>query len=107
MDALVGDALRSYSRYWLETFRLPKMDNAEVVARVDATAIGVEHLDAALDRGRGAVVALPHMGNWDVAGLWLVDHTARSPPSPSGSSRNRSSTASSSTGRGSAWRSCR
>ena len=24
MDALVGDALRSYSRYWLETFRLPR-----------------------------------------------------------------------------------
>ena len=29
MDQLVGDALRSYSRYWLETFRLPKMDIAE------------------------------------------------------------------------------
>ncbi len=75
MDALVGAALRSYSRYWLETFRLPKMDKQDIAARVDTTTIGVEHLDAALEQGRGAVVALPHMGNWDVAGMWLVHHT--------------------------------
>jgi KDO2-lipid IV(A) lauroyltransferase len=30
-------------------------------------------LDAALERGGGAVVALPHQGNWDVAGLWVVE----------------------------------
>ena len=53
MDALVGDALRSYSRYWLETFRLPKMDKREVAERVDANTIGAEHLDAALDAGQG------------------------------------------------------
>lgn len=70
MDRLVGDALRSYARYWLETFRLPKMAPADLLARIDAT--GAEHLAAALDRGRGAVVALPHQGNWDVAGVWLV-----------------------------------
>ena len=29
LDRLVGDALRSYSRYWLETFRLPEMDHAD------------------------------------------------------------------------------
>ncbi|MDQ6849536.1 MAG: phosphatidylinositol mannoside acyltransferase, partial [Actinomycetota bacterium] len=61
---------RSYARYWLETFRLPKMAPADLLARIDAT--GAEHLAAALDRGRGAVVALPHQGNWDVAGVWLV-----------------------------------
>src|SRR3954452_15023749 len=26
MDALVGEALRSYARYWLQTFRLQAMD---------------------------------------------------------------------------------
>jgi phosphatidylinositol dimannoside acyltransferase len=73
LDELVGDALRSYARYWLETFRLPKMDHGDVVARVDANAEGSEHLDAAMAAGRGAIIVLPHMGNWDVSGLWFVD----------------------------------
>src|SRR5699024_9421729 len=30
--------------------------------------------DAAMDAGKGAVLVLPHSGNWDVAGVWLV-HT--------------------------------
>ncbi len=33
---------------------------------------GDEHLDAALASGRGAVMALPHSGNWDMAGVWLA-----------------------------------
>ena len=72
MDQLVGDALRSYSRYWLETFRLPKMDVAEVAAKADANTVGREYIEMALDAGKGAVLALPHQGNWDVAGVWLV-----------------------------------
>ncbi|TAM93483.1 MAG: phosphatidylinositol mannoside acyltransferase [Jatrophihabitans sp.] len=75
MDALVGEALRSYARYWMETFRLPRMPVAEVAARAGAGTLGKEHLDAALAAGRGAVVALPHQGNWDVAGIWLVAHS--------------------------------
>ncbi|MEO8889706.1 MAG: phosphatidylinositol mannoside acyltransferase [Jatrophihabitantaceae bacterium] len=75
MDQLVGDALRSYSRYWLETFRLPKMDLVDVVARTDVHTTGRENLDAALAAGRGAIVALPHQGNWDVAGAWLIAHS--------------------------------
>jgi KDO2-lipid IV(A) lauroyltransferase len=75
LDRLVGDALRSYARYWLETFRLPRMDLAEVAARVAANTVGVENLDAALERGRGAVMALAHQGNWDVAGVWLISHS--------------------------------
>jgi KDO2-lipid IV(A) lauroyltransferase len=47
------------------------MDLGSVAERVDARTEGREVLDAALDRGRGAVIALPHIGNWDVAGLWL------------------------------------
>ena len=72
MDQLVGDALRSYSRYWLETFRLQKMDLAAVAAKADTMVFGAEHVDAALERGNGAILALPHSGNWDVAGVWLI-----------------------------------
>ncbi|HET6877983.1 MAG TPA: phosphatidylinositol mannoside acyltransferase [Jatrophihabitans sp.] len=73
MDALVGAALRSYARYWLETFRLPAMDLDAVAAGADACTFGGEHIWQALERGNGAVLALPHSGNWDVAGVWLVD----------------------------------
>lgn len=77
LDRLVGDGLRSYSRYWMETFRLPRMDHAEIVARTDANTTGAEHLDEAVAAGRGYVIALPHIGNWDVAGLWLIDRYKR------------------------------
>lgn len=72
LDALVGDALRSYARYWLETFRLETMDHALVAALTTPNTTGDEHLDAGLARGKGVVLALPHTGNWDAAGVWLV-----------------------------------
>ncbi|MGW5312715.1 phosphatidylinositol mannoside acyltransferase [Nocardia thailandica] len=67
---LLRDSMRSYARYWREAFRLPAMDHTAVDYHVD----GIEHLDAALARGRGVVFVLPHSGNWDMAGVWLVQH---------------------------------
>ncbi|WP_448613045.1 phosphatidylinositol mannoside acyltransferase [Modestobacter sp. URMC 112] len=71
LDALTRRAMRSYARYWREAFRLPAMDTARVVAASEM--VGREHLEAARAAGRGVVIALPHSGNWDVAGVWLVD----------------------------------
>ncbi|SDP20907.1 KDO2-lipid IV(A) lauroyltransferase [Nakamurella panacisegetis] len=70
--ATTGKGLRSYARYWLETFRLPVMDKDEVAVRALAASTGMHHIAEAVDAGRGVVVALPHSGNWDVAGLMLV-----------------------------------
>jgi KDO2-lipid IV(A) lauroyltransferase len=50
------------------------MDQKEVSAKVAASITGVENLDAALAEGNGAVMALPHSGNWDIAGVWLADY---------------------------------
>jgi KDO2-lipid IV(A) lauroyltransferase len=69
---LVRSGLRSYARYWCETFRLPAMNPDLMYERVDPCIHGRENLDAALAAGRGAVVALPHAGNFDVAGLWTA-----------------------------------
>ncbi len=74
LDELVGQGLRSYARYWLETFRLPRMDRDTIVALADANTTGAEHIDAAGHAGKGLILALPHMGNWDVAALWLIAH---------------------------------
>lgn len=77
LQQTVAAAMRSYARYWLETFRLPTMDHRQVVARADPFTDGIEHLEGALERGNGVVFALPHMGNWDVAALWLLSRGHR------------------------------
>ncbi|MFN3340303.1 MAG: phosphatidylinositol mannoside acyltransferase [Dietzia sp.] len=71
-DDLVRDSFRSYARYWREAFRLPSMDREAVAREMDRTIEGVEHLDAALAKGRGVIVALPHSANWDLGGTWLA-----------------------------------
>ena len=72
LDPLVRRAFRSYARYWQETFRLSRITPRTVRERTDF--VGVDVLDKALASGRGAVLALPHCGNWESAGVWLLDH---------------------------------
>ncbi|GGC59593.1 phosphatidylinositol mannoside acyltransferase [Hoyosella rhizosphaerae] len=73
-DVLMRASMRSYARYWREAFRLPSMNLAATAQSIDNCVEGREHLDAALARGRGVVAALPHSGNWDLAGVWLVNY---------------------------------
>lgn len=74
-DSLIRASLASYARYWREAFRLPTMDLEAVALRLDALVIGAEHVDAGYAAGRGVILALPHSGNWDMAGVWLVHHS--------------------------------
>jgi KDO2-lipid IV(A) lauroyltransferase len=75
LDALLRRGMRSYARYWREAFRLPVIGPTTIRERTDFR--GADILDAGIASGRGVVCALPHMGNWDAAGVWLVDHGAR------------------------------
>jgi len=61
-------AMRSYFRYWHEAFRLPSWSHRRIVDMVVTT--NESALREVHARGRGAIVALPHMGNWDLAGAW-------------------------------------
>ena len=72
LSAVVQAGMRSYARYWKETFRLQGMAHDEVYAQVEATVIGKEHIQRAVDEGRGIVLPITHSGNWDVAGLWVA-----------------------------------
>jgi lauroyl/myristoyl acyltransferase len=72
LAAVTRAALRSYARYWQETFRLPAMDKDAIVADQLSKLAGVDNVQRALDSGRGAVTALPHSGNWDIGGLAMV-----------------------------------
>jgi KDO2-lipid IV(A) lauroyltransferase len=71
--SLIRASLASYARYWREAFRLPSMDHQVLARRLDDATIGGEHVASALDAGRGVVLALPHSGNWDMAGVWLTN----------------------------------
>ena len=76
-EDLVRASLASYARYWREAFRLPSMDHQVLARKLDEAAVGGEHVAAALDAGRGAILALPHSGNWDMAGVWLTNTHGR------------------------------
>jgi phosphatidylinositol dimannoside acyltransferase len=65
------EAFESYAKYWIESFRLPSLSTAEV--RKGFTIDGWEHVRGALDAGNGALLSLPHLGNWEWAGRWLAD----------------------------------
>jgi KDO2-lipid IV(A) lauroyltransferase len=68
--ALVAEVFANYGRYWAETLRLPLLSPAEVGAGVECT--GREHLERALELGRGAIVAAPHLGGWEWGAIYLV-----------------------------------
>ncbi|MEU7084825.1 phosphatidylinositol mannoside acyltransferase [Streptomyces achromogenes] len=62
--------MRSYLRYWMESFRLPAWSAERV--RTGFEPKGLHHLTEGLDSGRGVVLALPHLANWDLAGAWVT-----------------------------------
>jgi lauroyl/myristoyl acyltransferase len=72
LRALSRAALHSYARYWLEVFRLPAIPVERIVSGMHIDPAGEAELFANLKAGRGVVVALPHMGNFEQAGAWVV-----------------------------------
>ena len=70
LRALSRATMRSYSRYWLEAFRLPVIGPERIQADMHVT--GEEELQANLAAGRGVIIALPHTGNYELAGAWII-----------------------------------
>src|SRR5690242_11825156 len=62
--------MRSYLRYWMESFRLPAWSKDRIKAGFDPK--GLHHLTDGLASGKGVILALPHMANWDLAGAWVT-----------------------------------
>jgi lauroyl/myristoyl acyltransferase len=67
---LSRQAMRSYARYWLEFLRLPELGHDRILGRMHVE--GEQFLADAMALGRGAILALPHAGNWDHAGAWVA-----------------------------------
>ncbi len=80
LDAVFGDQFRPCERRriaWtslrnlcfnaVEILRFPLLDKTWVQQHVDAR--GVDFMKATRDPQQGAILAVPHMGNWDLAGV--------------------------------------
>jgi phosphatidylinositol dimannoside acyltransferase len=67
-------SMRNYCKYLIEFLDLPNMSSTDdVVASMKIH--GLEHLQAAVERGKGVIIASAHFGTIEVGGLRLQDFT--------------------------------
>jgi lauroyl/myristoyl acyltransferase len=69
LKTLAKVGMRSYLRYWCDTFRSPDWDTKRIQSSV--TVNDAELLLEPVRNKRGVIVALPHAGNWDHAGSYF------------------------------------
>jgi lauroyl/myristoyl acyltransferase len=72
LDDLVRRGMRSYLRYYFELFRLPAMSRKRILSAFHV--VDEPWVATVMGSGRGAIIALPHSGNWDLAGAWFAVH---------------------------------
>ncbi|MGA1117764.1 MAG: phosphatidylinositol mannoside acyltransferase [Candidatus Nanopelagicaceae bacterium] len=68
IEEFVKSGLANAMRYWCDTFRISDWSTTRV-----ATTVTTENNDLFVDSvksGAGVIIALPHAGNWDHAGLY-------------------------------------
>ena len=69
LEALTKLGMRSYMRYWFDTFRLNKWSKERII---QTTKVNYEHLlRDPIAKKLGCIVALPHAGNWDHAAAYF------------------------------------
>lgn len=67
---LARRAFQNYGRMLMDFLLLGSLSSEELTGHM--TNDGREHLDAALARGKGAIMAVPHMGSWDMSGSYAA-----------------------------------
>jgi KDO2-lipid IV(A) lauroyltransferase len=69
LDQLTKVGMRSYLRYWIDTFRLNKWSKERIVSTT--TVVNEELLRDPIASKKGCLVVLPHAGNWDHAAAYF------------------------------------
>ena len=64
--------MQSYARYWLEAFRLQIIPPERILDGMHMKGPGEQTAFDHLKAGRGVLFVLPHMGNFEQAGAWVV-----------------------------------
>jgi KDO2-lipid IV(A) lauroyltransferase len=74
-SSLVRHVFASYGEYWADGARL--VHEVRQGRSREFTVDGIEHIDAAVARGRGLILALPHLGCWEFGGRFLEQRGLR------------------------------
>lgn len=72
LRAMSRKVLRSYARYYLETFRLQEISPERILAGMHNDSPNVPLTLEYLRNGRGVIYALPHSGQFEAAGVWII-----------------------------------
>jgi KDO2-lipid IV(A) lauroyltransferase len=72
LRALSRAVMRSYARYYLEAFRLQVIPDEQIQAGMHVNQENVDLTLQHLKAGRGVIYALPHMGDFEQAGRWVI-----------------------------------
>ena len=70
LELFVNRGFKSYGRYWAEGAKLPGIKPRRVFERF-RIAEGLEYLYDARAKGKGTIIALPHIGSWEWGGSYL------------------------------------
>jgi len=70
VDRLATRALAAYARYWVDTFRVPSLSLEQLERGLSFSGRG--HIESGLAAGRGVILALPHLGGWEMAGAYVA-----------------------------------
>ena len=69
LETLTRDGMRSYLRYWFDTFRLNNWSKSRII---ETTFVVRENLlRDPIETKKGCIIALPHAGNWDHAAAYF------------------------------------
>ena len=71
LDVATQQAFTSYTRYYLETFRLTALSKQQIAQGHHVE--GFQYIEVSATKGKGTILALPHMGGWEWSGRWLID----------------------------------
>jgi KDO2-lipid IV(A) lauroyltransferase len=63
LTEIARESYRNFGRMTFEYARFPRLTRKDVDALITVT--GAEHIDTALERGRGAILVAGHFGNWE------------------------------------------
>ena len=69
LEELTKLGMRSYLRYWFDTFRLSKWSKKRIISTTQV--IRENLLRDPIQSRQGCIVALPHAGNWDHAAAYF------------------------------------
>ncbi|MGA2433561.1 MAG: phosphatidylinositol mannoside acyltransferase [Acidimicrobiales bacterium] len=70
-DRFVERGFASYGQYWADGAKLPGLRSSTITDRFKIGE-GLEYLLDAKARGKGIVIALPHIGSWEWGGSFLA-----------------------------------